>query len=263
MRMSVVTISFNQGAFLERAIQSVLEQDHPDIEYIVVDPGSTDGSRDIIARHRHRLSSVILDPDAGPADGLNRGLAAATGDIFAFLNADDRFLPGAAGAAMAAFAADPSVDVVYGHGQIDDRRVGTCRSIRATTPVTPWLLAHGGVELLQQATFYRTAAVRGVGGFNPANRTCWDGELWAELLAAGCRFKLLPTELGVFTLHPQSITGNGNNGDRFRADWARIARRLTGRDPHWTDPVRRLAARGAKWALNPKALALRIAGGPV
>src|SRR6202171_6644991 len=94
-RVSIVTISFNQAPFLERAIRSVVEQDYPDIEYIVVDPGSTDGSRDIIERYRSRISQVIYEPDHGPADGLNKGFASATGDIFGSINADDAFLPGA------------------------------------------------------------------------------------------------------------------------------------------------------------------------
>src|SRR4051794_19097336 len=73
MRISIVTISFNQAAFLERALESVLRQTHPDVEYIVVDPGSTDGSREIIERYRPRLAAVALEPDSGPADGMNRG----------------------------------------------------------------------------------------------------------------------------------------------------------------------------------------------
>lgn len=260
MKISIVTISYNQAAFLERAILSVLDQDYPDIEYIIVDPGSTDGSRALIERYRHRLGRVILDPDKGPADGLNHGLAAATGEIFAFLNADDCLLPGAVGKAMAGFRDHPGTDVIYGHGHIEDLRNGRRRAVRATSPVTPWLLAHGGVFLLQQASFYRTASVRMVGGFNTDNRTCWDGELWAELLLAGCRFKLLPAEMAVFTLHDASISGTGIVEDIYRNDWIRISHRLTGRAPHWLDPVRRLTAQGLKWGLNPKALVRRIAG---
>ena len=92
MKVSIVTISFNQARFLRRAITSVLSQDYPDIEYIVVDPGSTDGSREIINAYGPRLASVIFDPDDGPADGLNRGFQLATGDVLAYINADDALL---------------------------------------------------------------------------------------------------------------------------------------------------------------------------
>ena len=103
MRVSIVTISFNQAEFLERAIRSVIEQDYPDVEYIVVDPGSTDGSREIIEKYRSRISKVILEPDTGPANGLNKGFAAATGEIFGYINADDAFLP------KASVIADPTI----------------------------------------------------------------------------------------------------------------------------------------------------------
>lgn len=261
MKISIVTISYNQAAFLERAILSVLEQDYPDIEYIIVDPGSTDGSRELIERYRSRLGRVILDPDKGPADGLNHGLAVATGEVFAFLNADDCLLPGAVRAAMAGFRDNPGADVLYGHGYIEDQRTGRRRPVWATSPATPWLLAHGGLSLLQQASFYRTAAVRAVGGFNADNRTCWDGELWAELLLAGSRFKLLPVPLAIFTLHDASISGTGIVQERYVADWRRISQRLTGRPAHWLDPLQRLSARTVKWAMNPRALARRLALG--
>src|SRR5208282_97982 len=93
--MSIVTISFNLAEFLERTIRSVVERNYSDIEFVVVDSGSTDGSHDIIERYRSHISRVIYEPDRGPVYGLNKGFASATGDIFAFLNFDDFLLPGA------------------------------------------------------------------------------------------------------------------------------------------------------------------------
>ena len=93
MKISIVTVSFNQADYLEQAIRSVVEQDYSDIEYIVVDAGSTDGSREII--ERDRIATVVFEPDREPADGLNKGFARATGDIFGYINADDAYLPGA------------------------------------------------------------------------------------------------------------------------------------------------------------------------
>ena len=101
-RVSIVTISFNQAAFLERAIRSVVEQNYPLVEYIVVDPGSTDGSRDIIEKYRSRISKIIYEKDSGPANGLNKGFEAASGEIFGYINADDAYLPGALSKAVAA-----------------------------------------------------------------------------------------------------------------------------------------------------------------
>lgn len=120
MRISIVTISYNQGRFLERAIRSVLGQDHDDVEHIIVDPGSTDGSRDIIEKYREDLAAVIFESDEGPADGLRKGFATATGDVFGQLNADDCYLPGALRRVAREFEASPDIGVVYGHGIIAD-----------------------------------------------------------------------------------------------------------------------------------------------
>ena len=120
MKFSIVTISYNQARFLEQAIRSVIEQDYPDVEYIVVDPGSTDGSREIIERYRDRIDKIIFEPDNGPADGLNKGFARATGDIFGFLNSDDYLLPGALATVASEFATAPWKDVLSGHAVIVD-----------------------------------------------------------------------------------------------------------------------------------------------
>ena len=93
MRISIVTISFNQVEYLEETILSVLNQSHSDFEYIVVDPGSIDGSREIIERYRDKISKIIFERDIGAADGLNNGFKYATGDILCYLNSDDTFLP--------------------------------------------------------------------------------------------------------------------------------------------------------------------------
>lgn len=259
MRMSIVTLSHNQAEFLETAMLSVLDQDHPDIEYILVDPGSTDGSRAIIERHRHRLGHVILDPDDGPADGLRRGLAAATGSLFGFLNADDRLLPGAVTRAVRSFDGNPEAAVVYGHGIIEDHRIGRRYTAHASRPpLTPWLLAFGGIGLVQQSMFFRTEAVRAVGGFNPANRSCWDGELLAELVLAGARFHRIDAMLAVFTLHGTSISGSGRLEGVYREEQARITARLLGRGPVPADRLYRAIARLLKWSRDPVATLWRL-----
>ncbi len=92
MKISIVTLSFNQKQFLEEALQSVLGQKYPELEYIVVDPGSTDGSREMLDLYKGQLTELILEPDRGAADGLNKGFSRSTGDVLGFLNADDLLL---------------------------------------------------------------------------------------------------------------------------------------------------------------------------
>lgn len=89
MKISVVTVSYNQAQFLERAIRSIVEQNQEDLEYIVIDPGSTDESRDIIERYRSNIAKIVYEPDSGPAEGLNKGFFHATGEVPGLINADD------------------------------------------------------------------------------------------------------------------------------------------------------------------------------
>src|SRR6266702_7751404 len=124
LKVSIVTISFNQAAFLERTILSVLDQDYANIEYIVVDPGSTDGSRELIKSYESRIATTILEPDHGPADGLNKGFSATTGEILGFLNSDDVLFPGAISEAVRYLIDHPAIDVISANARLigpDDR----------------------------------------------------------------------------------------------------------------------------------------------
>ena len=119
-----MTISYNQGQYLERAIQSVLSQTYDNIEYILVDAGSTDESLSIIDRYRKRISSVICEPDDGPANGLNKGFSHADGDIFGYINADDYYLPDAIEKTVKFFNDHPDADIVSGHCYIVNEMTG-------------------------------------------------------------------------------------------------------------------------------------------
>src|ERR671937_176454 len=107
--VSIVTTSYNQASYLEETLLSVLEQDYPRIEYVVVDDGSTDESVDVIRRYEHRLAWWTTQVNAGQAAALNRGFARATGSILAFLSSDDTLLPGAVSRVVAALARDPEL----------------------------------------------------------------------------------------------------------------------------------------------------------
>jgi glycosyltransferase involved in cell wall biosynthesis len=249
-RVSIVTISFNQAPFLERAIRSVVEQDYPDVEYIVVDPGSTDGSREIIERYRSRISKIVFEPDSGPANGLNKGFAAATGEIFGYINADDGFLPGAITKAIAAFQARPRADVIHGHSYIVD---GAGRVIRRSRSV-PFNLrqfAYGGVVVMQQSTFLRRQAFWRVGGFNEENRTSWDGELLVDLALSGSQIDLVDDYWSLFALYPGSISSSVKSNQQYQADHARMFKAITGRDYNGTNKLLFSLARIEKWIRNP------------
>jgi glycosyltransferase involved in cell wall biosynthesis len=249
-RVSIVTISFNQAAFLERAIRSVVEQGYPDLEYIVVDPGSTDGSRDIIERYRSRISKVIFEPDTGPANGLNNGFAAASGEIFGYINADDAFLPGAVSKAVAAFQKRPQADVVYAHSYIIDRAGRVVRRSRSI-PFSMRGFAYGSVLVMQQSTFFRRAAFDRVGGFNENSRCSWDAEILVDMALSGSRLDLVNDYWSVFAIYPDSITGSGRLQHECRIDRARMFRKITGREINDANKFLFTLARVEKWLLNP------------
>lgn len=250
MRVSIVTISFNQARYLPRAIASVLSQDYPDIEYIVVDPGSTDGSRAVIDRYADRIAHLILDPDDGPADGLNHGFARAAGDIVAYINADDALLPGAVREAVDYLTANPDVDVVYGDGYIVDAD-GRVRRTMESTPLNLPRYAYLIGMILQQATFIRKSAMDRVGGFNPANRTCWDGELIIDIALTGATIRHVRRWWGLFADYPETISGSQKLRDLAVVNTAHMFRKVHGRERRPADRLIRRLAWVESWFRNP------------
>jgi len=250
MKISIVTISYNQAEFLERAIRSVIEQDYEDIEYIVVDPGSTDGSREIIEKYRSKIAKVIFEPDNGPADGLNRGFAHACGEICGYINADDAYLPGAVRKAVQVFQNNTSLDIVYGWGYIVDLNGCIIRRFRST-PFYLWCFPYGGVWIIQQSTFFSRQAFLEVGGFNNNNRTSWDGELLLDFGLAGKKFKLIRDYWSIFTLYESSITGSKHRSAEYEIDHLRMFKKVTNREPKKIDTMFRIVARFQKCLIDP------------
>lgn len=258
MRISIVTISYNQAPFLEQAIRSVIEQDYPDLEYIVVDPGSTDGSREIIERFRNRIDKIILEPDAGPADGLNKGFAQATGHVFGFLNSDDYLLPGALRTVAETFAAVPHKDVLSGHALVvdaDGREINRFYSRR----YSPMRYVYGAATIAQQSTFFKAAAFRRTRGFNVENRTAWDGELWVDLALSGAQFGRIPDLLSAFRVYGGSITGRGGQAtEAFLQYKDRMFVKVKGRERRCGDWLVRLMFKVFEYALHPEVAMSRL-----
>jgi glycosyltransferase involved in cell wall biosynthesis len=215
--ISIVTLSYNQGRFLEECIASVLGQDCEGVDYVVVDPGSTDGSREIIDRHSTRIQRILLEPDDGPADGLNKGFACAAADIFGYLNADDRFCPGALSFVVRYFATHPTVDVLCGTIRVIDEGGRASPRRRTADRFDVRRYAAGICTVGQQATFFRREAFFRAGGFNVNNRIAWDGELLVDLALAGARFATTRRVLGDFRIYKDSITGSRGYRERLSA----------------------------------------------
>jgi glycosyltransferase involved in cell wall biosynthesis len=262
MKISVVTISFNQAKFVEDAIRSVLSQSYPDREYIVVDAGSTDGSREIINKYRSDIDQVIFEPDQGPADGLNKGFQRASGQILGFINSDDYLLPNALEQVAAAFSRRPGIDVLSGHSFIvdrDGRQINQFYSRRFSLR----RFAYGASTLAQQSTFFRAAAFARAGGFNIENRIAWDGELWVDLAQSGAKFGRIDAFLAAHRIYDESITGGGQFPAAYDEYIERMFVRIMGRPWRAIDDVTQLFHKAIEYSMHPKAALARVLKGPL
>jgi glycosyltransferase involved in cell wall biosynthesis len=231
VKISIVTLSFNQHAYLQEAMDSVLSQAYPDLEYIVVDPGSTDGSRELISSYGERIAHVIFESDRGAADGLNKGFGRATGDVYGFLNADDLLYPGSLNRVAEFFEQNPDSDMAIGNGYTIDGQGQRIRHYKARNFSVPSYF-YGGAQWLQQSTFFRAEVYRRSPGFNLENRTCWDGELFVNIANNGARIGYIRADLAGFRIHEASISGSGRMNEQYQKDSRRIFRQVIGHD--WT-----------------------------
>ena len=180
--VSIVTPSYNQARFLESTIQSVLEQDYPNIEYLIVDGGSTDGSADIIRRYSDRLAWWVAEKDHGQTDAINKGFAKAKGEILAWLNSDDTYEPQAVTGAVEFLQGRPEVGLVYGDTNfIDENGHIIGRFPAAQTDYRR--LRRGYVHIPQQAAFWRADLWKKVGPLDPSFYFAMDYDLWVRLAA--------------------------------------------------------------------------------
>ena len=178
--VSIVTPSFNQSAFLEETIRSVLEQDYTNIEYIIIDGGSTDGSQEIIQKYADRLAYWVSEKDRGQTDALNKGFAAAHGSILAWLNSDDTYNPGAVSEAVSYLAAHPETGMVYADLDfIDEHNRVVGRFPAAQTDLRR--LRRGYVHIPQPASFFRAEHWHRVGPLDPGFYFAMDYDLWVRL----------------------------------------------------------------------------------
>jgi glycosyltransferase involved in cell wall biosynthesis len=250
-RISIVTPSFNQGQFIEETIRSVLLQGYPNLEYIIIDGGSTDGSIEIIKKYDERLAYWSSEADKGAAAGLNKGFRHATGEIFGYLNSDDIYLPGCLRRIAGEFQPHPFADVVSGNGYFARESGELARPIFSNR-WCPRRFAYEACVIFQPATFFRGEAFRKTAGFNEGNLTCWDAELWADLALAGACFHGLGDFLATFRIHRNSITGGGRHGSQFRLDRKRIFEKIMGRPWSIADRYYAYAYRLMKFCRHPE-----------
>ena len=203
--VSIVTPTLNQGAYIEHALRSVRRQSYPSIEHIVIDGGSTDGTLDILRRAADDGAiRWISEPDRGMYDAVNKGLAMATGDVLAYLNSDDAYLPWAVETAVAAFEARPDVEVVFGDGVRVDEMAGSQRP-RLFPPFDRRSLAHFE-SLMQPAVFWRRSVLERLGGFDDGLRYVADLDYWLRAAGSSATVLHLDEVIAVERVHGERLS---------------------------------------------------------
>ncbi|MEM6793214.1 MAG: glycosyltransferase family 2 protein [Acidobacteriota bacterium] len=233
-RLSIVTPSFNQAEFLELTLRSILDQDYPNLELIVMDGGSTDGSAEILRAYGDRLSHWVSEPDGGQTDAINRGFARSSGDVLTWINSDDLLLPGSLEFVGRAFAEDPELHWLTGALRRIDAG-GKTLDVR-TAFDQPSHLAERGIftngaryrfNVPQPSSFFSRELWNAAGPLDRSVQYTMDRMLWLTAFARGFEPRFVERELAAFRLHEGSKTVSQKSAftaDRARVHW-RLARR--------------------------------------
>lgn len=250
-KISIVTPSYNQGRFIEETIRSVLLQGYPNLEYIVIDGGSTDNTVDVIQKYEPWLTYWVSEADAGQADAIGKGFQRATGQILAWLNSDDFYEPDAFKRIAYFFTSNP--DLIFANGDVNlvDTTSHFVRRIFAMRPSRFFAANYGQHGWPQQGCFWRRSAYEHVGGVDPSLHFCMDKDLFIRLISAGPGRRIPGPPLANFRQHGQAKSATLNH----------IAQRETvdiiekyGRE-EWTSHPRLLQS---LWWLYRKQAALRM-----
>lgn len=216
-KISIVTPSFNQGQFIEQTILSVINQGYPNLEYIIIDGGSTDNTLDVIKKYADRITYWISEPDNGQSDALNKGLEKCTGDIFNWINSDDYLETGALLIIADAFN-NVNTDIVCGYTSIFEDTVEK-EVVKHRTTVYGCLEATLVQQRISQpAMFYRLSVLKNLGGINTNLHYIMDLELWFRYLCSNGQDKMIFKDdlFAHFRIHGASKTGAYE--ERFREE---------------------------------------------
>jgi GT2 family glycosyltransferase len=224
-RVTVVTPSYNQGCFIRATIESVLSQDYPNLEYIIMDGGSTDETASVVRDYASRLT-FISEKDRGQSHAINKGFRMASGEIVSWLNSDDLYLPGAVRTAMEALRMEPAAAAVYGEGYLIDRHGSITSRFPCTEPPNLWKFVYLSDYILQQTVYFRKSALEKVGYIDESLHYAMD---WDILIRLGLRYPLLyvPEYMGCLREYPEAKSFAG--GLRRSREIRDMLRRYTGR----------------------------------
>ena len=228
MLFSIITPTFNSCQYLPGAIESVGNQTYDHVEHIVIDGDSSDGTPEFLAT-REGLR-WISEPDGGMYEAVNKGLKMARGDLVAYVNADDRYLPDTLETVAQAFQADPSLDFAYGYCTYitpEEKPICTFR----TLPFLPSLFRKGRITFAQPSCFWRRSVHERIGYFDPAFKNSADADFFRRLLAAGAKGRLVRRPLSRFMVRDDCISKT--LAENMRREEETISKRYELGFPNW------------------------------
>jgi glycosyltransferase involved in cell wall biosynthesis len=222
LKFSIITPTFNQAQYIEQTILSVINQDYYNIELIIIDGGSTDGTIDIIKRYEDRLAYWVSEKDKGQSHAINKGLQYVTGDVMNWLNSDDWLEAGAVSKIIQYFQNYPEIDVVFGNCNIVYPEIET--KIYNAVAFNPIDFA-SRISVHQPSTFWRTSLMRNIGKVDESLNYCMDYDLWAKMLFTH-KSGLLNETLANFRRYPESKSSNFEDQSKVFYDYRKVISRL-------------------------------------
>ena len=224
-KISIITPSYNQGHYLDQTIRSVLDQEYPNLEYIIIDGGSTDSSVDIIKKYASRIHYWISEHDKGQSDALEKGFSMATGEIAAWINSDDFYEPAAFRKVAEQYLAKP-FSFLCGACQMIDSNDRPLQKLYTPSITYQSLLLYWKPHFCppQPSIFFRTAILRELGYFDISLRYAMDFDLWLKA-SEKHRFHCIPDNLSWYRVHSDSKTGSTGGLRKFIPEWRRVIAR--------------------------------------
>lgn len=210
MKFSIVTPSFNHAKYIETTIKSVLENSYQDVEYIIMDGGSTDNTKEVVNKYIKRIKKFISEKDEGQADAINKGFKYADGDIYAYINSDDYYFPYTFEKVARIFKDNPKIDIVYGDCVFVTESEQFLRYFTEVEPFDEYRLRTCTDFIMQPTTFWRKEAFEKMNGFNKDLHYGFDWDLWARLAAAKMNFHYLQLPLATNREFETTKTASGS-----------------------------------------------------
>lgn len=221
-KITIITPSFNQGQYLTRSISSVISQGYPNLEYFVIDGGSSDASVDVIRQHEDHIDYWVSEEDSGQSAAINKGLMRATGELIGWIASDDWYEPGCFERVVSYYKQHPNA-IVLGDCMRHYEPAGRQRLLRPTNTSFSTLLRYwkSGFCPPQPSIFFPSAVLKKVGLLNENLNYAMDLDLWLRMSRI-TEFVYIPNVLSHYLIHSESKSGSGDGFLKFRKEWKSV-----------------------------------------